>query len=1431
MLDPSASPTTSKKQAAWKSFWNFNLKLGSRDARQSVLSYDDAVKRINQNDLHRLKKAFRKDAVGDYLPKDIFLTRVLGDAVPLRLAESMYAAFGGTQRGVSLKELVAGLVLLSCGTQEEKLHLLFHLCAGGAQTMPISDLIAIIKTSEDGTIPEHLVHAFAAHSTITAEQFRVWIAQYWNSMSLTKWLLENDFKPELVSEPGHNEIPTFYQTLAGVTHLEEKDIFELERFYESTRNLRSNHGRYDVSLFASLVSPPLSSGIVVNLFQAFDENGDGHLDLKEIVCGVSACCRGPAAEQQKFCYKVFDIRRKRQLSLDEIVKMLSVLMGVDEDSPRKTDGEQLKYVAEDILDHYAENGLRALTLDGFLVWALKTNMTARFMRILFQVCHIVLGLRPQTRDEELACVIEWLQRDGRRQKNVGDVYYVVPMDWWRAWRRFVEDMSGSDYVSDTDTLPGRKKSNGLNDRLQELVTKLPSRQGSRAGTPTLSRSSSTMSVQARHPGSINTQSLLVAESKYKSLTDEGGVLKKRSDGGPLRENEDYILVCEAVWKVLSLWYTVSGPEIPRQCVQYEDGEVDVDVLLVCLKVLKHKIVEINRPYNSYPYGSAVAGSHFAYVANNGASQRTMVERMVFATVCFSAMARFAEMHECLCRKLRLPVDDVRLWLYRDENDMLLVEDESVTVGLLNLKDGDQILLETRNKDLTWPEEMTFLREARRTPIARAGSISRVEGGYEEGCCGLNNLGNTCFMNAALQCISHSQPLTYYFRQGYHARELNRRNPIGYGGVIAERYAELIGQLWNGKLRTVAPHKLRMSIGKHKPSFNGYQQHDSQELLAFLLDGLHEDLNRVQEKPYVELNDSEGRQDEVVAAEAWENHLRRNQSIIIDLFHGLLKSRVKCLTCTKASVRFDPFSVLSLPLPLDNLVFWEVYMARCNGQGPIKYGLRIDPESTFGQLRTAFAGVSGLHVADIIPVEIHQGLVRRYFNDTDKVQGFLPRPDTRLLMYQLPPHAGGEPAEGGGGAQRWVVAVHRRMIHNDSYYLAWAKAVPRTFGLPVFVMCSGRTTQRELYENVWMQIKRFIGPDTAQTEDSNHAQECDAQCQDYSFVLKVVREDGCWCGVCPWYRFCRGCPLAVSDDLFHFVSGTLVIDWEPRFYHLRYQECLEYIVEEDDSVKRARAEQAEPISLDSCLKAFTHEEELGADALYHCSSCHKRQLASKRMQLWKLPPVLAVHFKRFQKVREHWVKSHKVVTFPLTELDLSNYLAAPDAPMTPVQPDPEAADTPTKPPRTPDTPPAPGMNGEGDGDSSFSSGVSGGALEAELLMAGTVSAPSSDSGQGDTGEESTWTSVSGGSREGLRDIHQHHLLPGTDVQDLKYDLYAFCSHSGLLATGHYVAYCRNPNGKWYLFNDSSCKEVPVEQLGEDKNDKFFFKTKIFFKSEI
>lgn len=130
----------------------------------------------------------------------------------------------------------------------------------------------------------------------------------------------------------------------------------------------------------------------------------------------------------------------------------------------------------------------------------------------------------------------------------------------------------------------------------------------------------------------------------------------------------------------------------------------------------------------------------------------------------------------------------------------------------------------------------------------------------------------------------------------------------------------------------------MVVGRFAPQFSGFQQQDCQELMAFLLDGLHEDLNRVIHKPYIELRDPDGRPDELVAQEAWHNYQLRNNSIIVDIFHGLLKSTLVCPDCQKLSVTFDPFCYLSLPLPIRKEKLLELVLVRADPhEKPLKVG--------------------------------------------------------------------------------------------------------------------------------------------------------------------------------------------------------------------------------------------------------------------------------------------------------------------------------------------------------------------------------------------------------------------------------------------------------------------------------------------------------------
>lgn len=148
--------------------------------------------------------------------------------------------------------------------------------------------------------------------SVNYSKFREWLITYPCATSLTEWLLSD---PCPVTLSNDLETPTFYQTLSGVTHLDEQEIIDLEKKYWQLKNLSSN-GKFDIELFLSFASAPISSitedddskfSIARGLFSAFDENCDGHLDFKEIVCGISAACRGPLVERIKCIVKLLKI--------------------------------------------------------------------------------------------------------------------------------------------------------------------------------------------------------------------------------------------------------------------------------------------------------------------------------------------------------------------------------------------------------------------------------------------------------------------------------------------------------------------------------------------------------------------------------------------------------------------------------------------------------------------------------------------------------------------------------------------------------------------------------------------------------------------------------------------------------------------------------------------------------------------------------------------------------------------------------------------------------------------------------------------------------------------------------------------------------------------------------------------------------------------
>ncbi|XP_067221938.1 ubiquitin carboxyl-terminal hydrolase 2a isoform X1 [Chanodichthys erythropterus] len=195
---------------------------------------------------------------------------------------------------------------------------------------------------------------------------------------------------------------------------------------------------------------------------------------------------------------------------------------------------------------------------------------------------------------------------------------------------------------------------------------------------------------------------------------------------------------------------------------------------------------------------------------------------------------------------------------------------------------------------------------------RSTSPVRENSKSAQGLVGLRNLGNTCFMNSILQCLSNTQSLRDYCLHNSHRRDLNNNSRTNT--ALMEEFAKLIQTMWtSSSSEAVSPSEFKTQIQRYAPRFVGYNQQDAQEFLRFLLDGLHNEVNRVTVRPRGNIEDFDHLSDEEKGKKMWAKYLEREDSKIVDLFVGQLKSSLTCSECGYCSTVFDPFWDLSLPI--------------------------------------------------------------------------------------------------------------------------------------------------------------------------------------------------------------------------------------------------------------------------------------------------------------------------------------------------------------------------------------------------------------------------------------------------------------------------------------------------------------------------------------
>ncbi|KAK1339051.1 hypothetical protein QTO34_019724 [Cnephaeus nilssonii] len=196
-----------------------------------------------------------------------------------------------------------------------------------------------------------------------------------------------------------------------------------------------------------------------------------------------------------------------------------------------------------------------------------------------------------------------------------------------------------------------------------------------------------------------------------------------------------------------------------------------------------------------------------------------------------------------------------------------------------------------------------------SPVHKAGGNQP----HCQGVTGLRNLGNTCYMNAILQCLCSISPLVEYFLSGKYITALQKDC-----SKVATAFAYVMTDMWLGDSDCVSPEIFRSALGNLYPAFMKKTQQDAQEFLIYVLNELHESLKKYHRRRSCETGSIPRCCRKAIASET---------SIVTRLFEGQLNYSIMCLKCENCTYRNEVFTVLPLPIPSEykcslQLVTWH-----------------------------------------------------------------------------------------------------------------------------------------------------------------------------------------------------------------------------------------------------------------------------------------------------------------------------------------------------------------------------------------------------------------------------------------------------------------------------------------------------------------------------
>ena len=685
------------------------------------------------------------------------------------------------------------------------------------------------------------------------------------------------------------------------------------------------------------------------------------------------------------------------------------------------------------------------------------------------------------------------------------------------------------------------------------------------------------------------------------LVDEDGKLKKNLISG-----QDYEVLHFRVWEKLHEWYR-GGPELKIE---------------MAFDPVRSKFVPVIRK------------NHFFVFFEN---QKKVVE-----------FSKYKSVNDLLIRCGEIFKFNPVLYRIRDfwnEKHGPILEGSNILCEYM-LKEGQELIIEPCNltmtpstssdldlyvgkaqSELNVTDSLLEMAPVKQPSHKRSNSIdgtsdfSSLVPAKFIGCCGLQNLGNTCYMNAVFQCLLHTNELLYYLSDKRCEENIhNHTEQDGSKGLILTDFHILIKSITETDASYISPCDIKKAISLLAPQFAGTNMHDAHEFLCTFLRLIHNDLNKGTKS-----KNTEKKRDSV--ENAWNELIKEDDSIITKLFFGVQKSTIKCHTCGKETNVYDSIQSYELNLPnRESMTATFIFVPAKQTDPMTKMSIKI---LSGGTLEDFSESLSYEMKRPIVAVVAELSM-------TDRKSTWLPN-------YREP----------NKGKEIFVFEVRER---NALHAVVWLcvrsgkfKGRNANIGPPYLLEIPGEATTQEQVQELCEKYFSYLW-DTQQSQQRREDPDINEIRNSlkpfkhkWNKRLKVKLEKNFFSKTMR-FKPTPDAPCVAKRNVKAILNTELIgpsssFNWQ--------------LVKRDIKKSLKMPALCGIVPLSSCIKNSLAEETLDTGDGWCCGFCGNRGKATIKAEIVKFPPILVIHLKRFVQEGKRFTKNEIYVRYPMI-LNMSEY---------------------------------------------------------------------------------------------------------------------------------------------------------------------------------